>query len=227
MLGTTPLSPAPAWLRSTLPREARGNNALGQQSAGGWLAPMGAVASATRHPARPSHHCDAQGAQGVKGPSPELAWSPQVRSDLTVCTCGREPSWESRYTQQRRRWRKPPTTRRDTAQGSLGTLHPSAVPSTTAPVLEGRGYLDYLGTEHRRGKRHRQHALACLGGPAGGLRPRWPLGLRLAHSTASCERLETRASGSTYSLERGACAPPRLARQHEVTSLLAARPAHN
>ena len=42
-------------------------------------------------------------------PSPELAWSPQVGSYLTVCTCGREPSWESRYTQQRRRWRKPPT----------------------------------------------------------------------------------------------------------------------
>ena len=60
-------------------------------------------------PAHSSHHCDAQGAQGVKGPSPELAWSPQVRSYLTVCTCGREPSWESRYTQQRRRWRKPPT----------------------------------------------------------------------------------------------------------------------
>ena len=60
-------------------------------------------------PAHSSHHCDAQGAQGVKGPSPELAWSPQVRSDLTVCTCGREPSWESRYTQQRRRWRKTPT----------------------------------------------------------------------------------------------------------------------
>ena len=32
-------------------------------------------------PVRPSHHCDAQGAQGVKGLSPELAWSPQVRSD--------------------------------------------------------------------------------------------------------------------------------------------------
>ena len=61
-------------------------------------------------PAHSSHHCDAQGAQGVKGPSPELAWSPQVRSYLTVCTCGREPSWESRYTQQRRRWRKTPTT---------------------------------------------------------------------------------------------------------------------
>ena len=42
---------------------------------------MGTVASATRHPADSSHHCDAQGAQGVKGPSPELAWSPQVRSD--------------------------------------------------------------------------------------------------------------------------------------------------
>ena len=70
---------------------------------------MGTVASATRHPAHPSHHCDAQGAQGVKGPSPELAWSPQVRSYLTVCTRGREPSWESRYTQRRRRWRKTPT----------------------------------------------------------------------------------------------------------------------
>ena len=109
VLATTPLSPAPAWLRNTLPQEARANNALGQQSAGGGLAPMGAVASAARHPARPSHHCDAQGAQGVKGPSPELAWSPQVGSYLTVCTCGREPSWDSRYTQQRRRWRKPPT----------------------------------------------------------------------------------------------------------------------
>ena len=70
---------------------------------------MGAVASATRHPADSSHHRDAQGAQGVKGPSPELAWSPQVRSYLTVCTCGREPSWESRYTQRGRRWRQPPT----------------------------------------------------------------------------------------------------------------------
>ena len=60
-------------------------------------------------PADPSRHCDAQGAQGVKGPSPELAWSPQVRPYLTVCTCGREPSWESRYIQRRRRWRQPPT----------------------------------------------------------------------------------------------------------------------
>ena len=35
--------------------------------------------------------CDAQGAQGVKlkGPSPELAWPPQVGSYLTVRTCGR------------------------------------------------------------------------------------------------------------------------------------------
>ena len=62
-------------------------------------------------PAPPSHHCDAQGAQGVKGPSPELAWPPQVGclSDCT-CTCGREPSWESRYVQRRRKRRKPPTT---------------------------------------------------------------------------------------------------------------------
>ena len=35
------------------------------------------------YPARPSHHCDAQGAQGVKGLCPELAWPPQVRSDCT------------------------------------------------------------------------------------------------------------------------------------------------
>ena len=28
------------------------------------------------------------GAQGVKGPSPELVRLPQVRSYLTVCTCG-------------------------------------------------------------------------------------------------------------------------------------------
>ena len=60
-------------------------------------------------PAPPSHHCDAQGAQGVKGLCPELAWPPQVRSYLTVRTCGREPSWESRYVQQGRRWRQPPT----------------------------------------------------------------------------------------------------------------------
>ena len=53
-------------------------------------------------PAHSSHHCDAQGAQGVKGPSPELAWSPQVGSYLTVRTCGREPSWDSRYVRQRR-----------------------------------------------------------------------------------------------------------------------------
>ena len=53
-------------------------------------------------PAPLPHHCDAQGAQGVKGLSPELAWPPQVGSYLTVHTCGREPSWESRYVQQRR-----------------------------------------------------------------------------------------------------------------------------
>ena len=40
--------------------------------------------------------------QGVKGPSPELAWPPQVGSYLIVRTCGREPSWDSRYVQQRR-----------------------------------------------------------------------------------------------------------------------------
>ena len=35
-------------------------------------------------PARPSHHCDAQGAQGVKlkGPSPKLAWPPRPKSDI-------------------------------------------------------------------------------------------------------------------------------------------------
>ena len=32
-------------------------------------------------PADSSHHCDAQGAQGVKGLCPELAWPPQVRYD--------------------------------------------------------------------------------------------------------------------------------------------------
>ena len=31
-----------------------------------------------------------EGAQGVKGPSPELAWPPQVGSYLIVRTCGRE-----------------------------------------------------------------------------------------------------------------------------------------
>ena len=45
----------------------------------------------------------------MKGLSPELAWPPQVGSYLTVCTCGREPSWESRYIQQRRKRRHPPT----------------------------------------------------------------------------------------------------------------------
>ena len=34
-------------------------------------------------PAHPSHHRDAQGAQGVKGLCPELAWPPQVRYDCT------------------------------------------------------------------------------------------------------------------------------------------------
>ena len=45
----------------------------------------------------------------MKGLCPELAWPPQVRSYLTVRTCGREPSWESRYVQQRRKRRHPPT----------------------------------------------------------------------------------------------------------------------
>ena len=53
-------------------------------------------------PGARSHNCNAQGAQGVKGPGPELAWPPQVGSYLTVHTCGREPSWDSRYVQQRR-----------------------------------------------------------------------------------------------------------------------------
>ena len=60
-------------------------------------------------PAHSSHHCDAQGAQGVKGLGPELAWPPQVGSYLTVCTCGGKPSWESRYTQRRRKRRQPLT----------------------------------------------------------------------------------------------------------------------
>ena len=61
-------------------------------------------------PAPLSHHCDAQGAQGVlKGLRPKLAWPPQLGSYLTVCTRGREPSWESRYVQQGRKRRQPPT----------------------------------------------------------------------------------------------------------------------
>ena len=47
----------------------------------------------------------------MKGLRPELAWPPQVGSYLTVRTCGREPSWESRYVQQRRKRRHPPTTK--------------------------------------------------------------------------------------------------------------------
>ena len=37
-------------------------------------------------------------AEAWTGLCPKLAWPPQVGSYLTVCTCGREPSWESRYT---------------------------------------------------------------------------------------------------------------------------------
>ena len=42
--------------------------------------------SPSGEPAHPSHHCDAQGAQGVKGLSPELAWPPQV-GDLILIDC--------------------------------------------------------------------------------------------------------------------------------------------
>ena len=40
--------------------------------------------SPSDEPAHSSHHCDAQGAQAVKGLCPELAWPPQVGSYLTV-----------------------------------------------------------------------------------------------------------------------------------------------
>ena len=84
---------------------------------------MGTVAPAASGSARrtPSHTTATHGTglrgrraagpgEGLKGLGPKLAWLPQVKYYLTVCTRGREPSWESRYIQQRQRWRQPPTT---------------------------------------------------------------------------------------------------------------------
>ena len=62
LLGTTPLSPAPAWLRSALPRDAPGQHHAGATKCGWRVRANGDGSFGYISPAHPSHHYDAQGA---------------------------------------------------------------------------------------------------------------------------------------------------------------------